>query len=156
MLDKNEQRLLDAYIGHEYCCNIDPSATSSRGWKRSTATIAKIKARRLGTKLSAEHKASISKGLIAAYNNGRKRPDMSGIKNPFHNKNHTAESLTKMNGHSKNVGAGNSKARLVLNLETGIYYDYAGEAAETKNVNPQYLRRMLNGDRKNKTPFVYA
>jgi len=54
------------------------------------------------------------------------------------------------------MGAKNNTARLTLNLLTGIFYDFAGEAAESIGINPQYLRRMLNGGRPNKTNFSYV
>jgi hypothetical protein len=45
-------------------------------------------------------------------------------------------------------------SRIILNLETGIFYYGAREAAESININPNTLRGYLNGRRKNKTSFI--
>jgi len=47
-------------------------------------------------------------------------------------------------------------AKLVLDIETGIYYESATEAAETIGVKPKYLWRRLNGELKNTTKFKYV
>ena len=61
----------------------------------------------------------------------------------------------KKHGESKK-GKRPSNAILVLNRETGIYYESATEAEKAHNITNQYLTRMLRGDRKNKTSFTYA
>jgi hypothetical protein len=47
-------------------------------------------------------------------------------------------------------------AKLVLDVETGIYYDSATEAAKTIGVKPKYLWIRLNGELKNTTKFKYV
>jgi hypothetical protein len=47
-------------------------------------------------------------------------------------------------------------AKLVLDFETGIYYESATEAAETIGVKPKYLWKRLNGELKNTTKFKYV
>lgn len=49
-----------------------------------------------------------------------------------------------------------SLTKLVLNEETGVYYESAKEAAESIGVTPKYLWRRLNGDIKNNTNFKYV
>lgn len=46
------------------------------------------------------------------------------------------------------------KGRLVLNTETGIYYDLMKEAAKAHNLTYKNLHRYLNGTRPNFTPLV--
>lgn len=46
--------------------------------------------------------------------------------------------------------------KLVLDEETGIYYDSATEAAKSIGVKPKYLWRRLNGEVKNNTKFKYV
>lgn len=46
--------------------------------------------------------------------------------------------------------------KLVLNTETGIYYDSAKEAAQIIGVNHNYLQGKLNGKYRNNTPFIYC
>ncbi len=48
-------------------------------------------------------------------------------------------------------------AKLVLNTETGIFYDTLLEAvASTGYFKKSFLSMMLNGRRRNKSPFIYA
>ena len=49
-----------------------------------------------------------------------------------------------------------SITKLVLDEETGIFYQSAREAAEVIGVKPKYLWRRLNGDIKNNTKFKYV
>jgi hypothetical protein len=64
------------------------------------------------------------------------------------------EKISGENNHCYGKKAHNSK--LVLNLETGIFYESSLEASKVTNFKPNYFRRMLSGDRKNKTSFIYA
>lgn len=60
---------------------------------------------------------------------------------------------------SHRIGVSGSKspvAKLVLDTETGIFYDTRKEAAFIKNMNPCALSDMLNGRRLNKTSFIYV
>lgn len=50
----------------------------------------------------------------------------------------------------------NPKNKLIVNLETGIYYLNASEASLTTNFSKTYLKNMLNGNKKNKTSFIYV
>jgi hypothetical protein len=47
-------------------------------------------------------------------------------------------------------------AKLVLDVETGIYYKSATEAANLIGVKPKYLWKRLNGELKNNTKFKYV
>lgn len=46
--------------------------------------------------------------------------------------------------------------KLVLNEQSGIYYESASEAAEAAGVNKRYLWRRLRGEAKNNTNFKYV
>lgn len=50
----------------------------------------------------------------------------------------------------------NYKAKLIINLDTGIYYDCVQDACDSANMNRSTLNNYLCGNRKNKTSFVYA
>lgn len=65
-----------------------------------------------------------------------------GSLNPFFGRKQNKEIIEK---HSK----------IVLNLQTGIYYDCAKEASNTINMNYSTFRAMLNGTNSNKTDFIY-
>lgn len=155
-LNEKEQSLLDTFICFPGCCNISKSNANNRGSKQSEDTKKLLSQLMTGRKLSAEHKENITSGLLRRTKNGYAPKRLFGKENPFFGKKHSDETRSRMYGKSKGLGAANIKARLTLNLETGIYYDYAGEAAATININPQYLRRYLNGDRKNPTSFIYV
>lgn len=46
--------------------------------------------------------------------------------------------------------------KIVLDTETGIFYEGANEAANTINVSAKYLWRRLSGELKNTTKFKYV
>jgi predicted GIY-YIG superfamily endonuclease len=50
----------------------------------------------------------------------------------------------------------NSLKRIVLNTETGIYYNGLKDAANSVNINLNTLRGMMAGYRPNKTNFIYV
>lgn len=59
-------------------------------------------------------------------------------------------------GKHYNIGKDSSFARLVLDMQTGIFYDCVKEAAEAKNMNPGTLYNRLSGRRKNNTGLILA
>lgn len=48
------------------------------------------------------------------------------------------------------------RGKIVLDNETGIYYNSAKDAAISKNINAEYLRLQLGGHCRNKTSFIYC
>jgi group I intron endonuclease len=46
--------------------------------------------------------------------------------------------------------------KVILNLETGIYYTGTREAADSRNMNFHTLMNMLRGNKRNKTSLVYT
>lgn len=55
-----------------------------------------------------------------------------------------------------NSGSKSPTAKMVINLQTGIYYDHMKEAAASIGMRPMYFYRQLRGERPNKTQFIYA
>jgi len=53
-------------------------------------------------------------------------------------------------------GKPSGSAKIVLDLQTGIYYESAREAAISKNLGYGSLMAQLNGGSKNKTSFIYV
>ena len=49
-----------------------------------------------------------------------------------------------------------ASSKIVLDTQTGIFYNSATEASKYYNVTPRYLARCLSGERKNKTSLIYA
>lgn len=46
--------------------------------------------------------------------------------------------------------------KIVLNIETGIFYNSANEAAKSYGYKQNVIHQYLNGSHTNKTPFIYA
>lgn len=150
-----EQQYLDANFNNPFCCNISPSAFDSTGIKRRPETLKKMRNARLGKMMSEVTRKKISQSGKKLWAERPLHHGLSGEANPFYGKKHTEQARTKMR-KSKNVGGNNIRARLVLNFETGIYYDCASEAASVTSYKPEHLRGMLNGNKKNKTGFRYV
>lgn len=53
-------------------------------------------------------------------------------------------------------GGNNKFARLVLNTQTGIFYDCLKDAVNSCGISYHTLQRRLAGKVKNNTPFIYA
>ena len=110
---------------------------------------------------SEDTKIKISKSNIGKIYSEKTKNKMSisgknriGKDNSFYGKKHTKE--FKINRSIKRSYGGNPKARLVLNIETGIYYSSLKEAAETVITNYVTLKSQVSGLYKNKSNFIYV
>ena len=56
----------------------------------------------------------------------------------------------------KKMSLSNINSKLILDLETGIFYQNTKEASTAIGINRNYLKNMLNGNRKNKTSLIYC
>jgi hypothetical protein len=71
------------------------------------------------------------------------------------------ESIIKRS-NSKDAMANNrnacriARSKVVVNLQSGIFYDSAIDAANSIGIKPSLLRKKLNGSNKNNTNFIYA
>lgn len=103
------------------------------------------------------------------------REKMRGNNNPFFNQTHSEEIRNKIKeANKKRIHTEESKlkrnknilistkygeihpvSRLVINLETGIFYISIREAAKTIDMNEDILRYHLNRKEKNKTNFKF-
>ena len=134
----------------------------------SEETKKKIANTLTGFKHSEESKKKISKGLIGrpVSKDTRKKISDSNKNTIFteERKNKISKALTGrklskecLEKRSKSISRGkNYKAKLVINLETGIFYDCVIDASEAHNINRSTLNNYLIGHRKNKTNLVYA
>ena len=75
-----------------------------------------------------------------------------GANNPFYGKKHSEESKNKL----ARSGSLSSRSKLVIDTETGIFYNCAREAGEANGIKNSYMIGMLNGTNKNKTNLRYA
>lgn len=154
-LDERESFYLKRDWGKIKCCNICSFAKNHRGVKRSDETKLKISQSKLGKKLSDKAKKAVGDATRKRFAEGFVQPKRFAENNPFFGKKHSEETKIKMK-KSKNVGENNVKARLVINLETGIYYGCITDASKSVSMNQNTLYNMLTGYRKNKTSFQYA
>jgi hypothetical protein len=69
---------------------------------------------------------------------------------------HSENTLHSKRVLKQNVGGDHHKARLVIDSETGIFYDTIAEAAWAKGVKPMNLVGWLSGHRTNRTSLRYA
>jgi len=111
-----------------------------------------------------------SVGFISASESKRKRlsETQSGEKNHFYGRKHTQEVKDKIRDfnkgrkhtleHRMKVSKNNAKvnAKVVLDLNTGVFYESAKEVSETFNLPHSTLRSRLNGSLKNTTQFIYC
>lgn len=67
---------------------------------------------------------------------------------------HTKESIDKISKSSK--GGNNPNAKIVLDLNTGIFYNCVGDAADVLGLKRDNLKQWLNGRRKNKSDYIYV
>ena len=129
--------------------------------KKSEEWLAKQRAAKLGGKLSEEHKAKISRGLkgrivseeskqkISAANTGKKRTEEQ--------KEYLSQ-IRRGKPRSANavVAAAESNKKILLNTQTGIFYNGMKEAAESLGINLNTFRAKMAGHSRNNTPFVYS
>ena len=115
-----------------------------------------------GKKFTKEHRQKISDS-----NKGRGL----GENNSFYGEKHTLETKLKISNTHKGKTISDSQlkilsirmtrgnhplAKLILDTETGIFYDCIRDAADVKNINYGTLSGFLKGRYKNKTSFIYA
>lgn len=111
---------------------------------------------------SQDTKDKISKAHIGKTVSIETRLKMSEIKkiaqlgenNTFFGKHHTSEFRKERS--IQRSGGGNPNAKMVLNLETGIYYDSCRDAALAINMNRGTLSSWLSGKYTNKSSFIYV
>lgn len=154
-LDEMEQAYLDCYADSRLCCNIEKTAGTARGVKRSAKTKELLRQHRLGKKLPPEQAKKIADAVRKRYAEGWKVIPRYGKDNPYFGKKHSEAIRLKMR-KSKNVGENNIRARIVINVESGIFYGCIRDAAKSIPMNPNSLNSMLAGYIHNKTSFRYA
>ena len=104
--------------------------------------------------ISDSTKEKLSEGRLGDkhWNYGKKLNDVTKekIRQSHLGKKHTLE-------HRNNVSKNNGNSRIILDLETGFFYDSVADLHKFFNkFSTTYLCSMLNGNRKNKTNFIYA
>ena len=105
------------------------------------------------TKMSESHKNRSVETLDKMRNSqlGKKATEQAKIKmsNSQKGRKHNEETLIKMRLNNLNT-------KLILDLSTGIFYNGTSEASQFNCINRHTLKNMLNGNKKNRTQFVYC
>jgi len=112
------------------------------GKKMSPEALQKLIKNNTGRKMSDATKLKLSLANL-----GKKRSDESVFKTTLKNtgKRHSAESKLKMTLNG---------SKIILNVETGIFYIGVREAANSISINADILKSRLNGRRKNNTNLI--
>lgn len=84
---------------------------------------------------------------------GKDNP-MFGVQSPFYNKTHSNEVKTTLK--SQKLGRNNPRARLLLDEQTGIFYETVKEAAEAIGIPYSRLKGYVRGTNPNKTSLIYC
>jgi group I intron endonuclease len=105
----------------------------------SDETKNKMSLSKLGKKISEE---SIRKRTIKQLGLKRKESTKQKMRKP------------KSQEHKDNISIG--KGKIVLNIETGIYYFGTRAASLSCHLKKDTLKSQLNGARSNRTKFIYA
>jgi hypothetical protein len=92
--------------------------------------------------------------IISEETRTKLRKSKRGVNHPLFGTHPTEETLIKL---SKSSCRGNNPlAKIVLCINTGIFYTCVRDAAEAYSINYSNLRCYLNGSCKNKTSLIYA
>jgi group I intron endonuclease len=167
-LDNREQYYLTLYFNHPHNCNLAPFVRSSRGVVCSDETRQKLRLQNLGSKKSEETRRKISerkkmltqeqrinisngqKGKMSTDEaNEKRRQYMLNVDNDYRERMR----MIKLGTYT---GALNHSSKIVLDLNTGIFYDSLKEVAIYSPFKYGNLKMMLSGRSKNKTSLVYA
>lgn len=110
--------------------------------KLSDETKVRIGLASKGRKFSKESRLKMSLKRRGE-NNNMYGVRLSGKLNGMYGRNHDDCAIAKM-------------SKLILNLETGIFYISTNQAAHVIGMKPATLKSKLSGDRPNNTSFIYA
>ena len=77
-----------------------------------------------------------------------------GKENPNYGRKASIESRKKMSEAQK--GDKSKMARIVLDTESGVFYNCLKDLTDLYNLNHRNMSRYLSGVRKNKTIYIYA
>ena len=135
--------------------NCKLTKSSDRSGEMSKETRKKMSEANSGKKHSEEirNKMSIArKGIKLSEETKRKMSDSR-------KKNMTSEIKQKISesqkGRKHSEKSKLNMSKIILNIETGIFYYGTKEAAESINMKINTLRKKLNGTLKNKTSLIY-
>ncbi len=139
--------------------NCQLTKTDDLNGRHSEETKLKISLSSKGRKLSQE-----TKNKISIAQKGKNVSEITKMKLSLATKNQSKESLIKKaisntgkkrTAESKEL-MGLKKRALILNLETGVFYEGVKSASFVIGLKPNTLKCKLNGQNKNNTNFIYV
>lgn len=116
-LDRIEQIFLDTYHGLPFCLNIDPVASSRKGYIPSK-----------------EQKRKQSESMSGRY---------EGENNPYYGMSHSHEAIDKMKYAWTKRDRKISNSCILLNKNTGIFYESMVEASRSIDMNVKTFRNYF-------------
>jgi len=120
-------------------------------YKHTSEAIEKIRKSSIGREVSKETRRKISESQIGKIVS---KDTCDKISKALKGRKISKEALVKRSISIS--GANNSRAKIIIDLETGIYYGCISEAAEAKVMKKSTLNNYLIGHRHNKTCLIYA
>lgn len=159
---ENEILLIDYYgrrsLGTGTLVNLTNGGEGTVGFKFTEENRKNLSEACKGRKASEETKKLLSSQRQGSDNPmyGRKVPQKQKDAQSSKMMGRKASEETKELLSKQRRGSNNSKAKLVLCLDTGIFYDCALDAAEAYTYNSGTLQSWLRGARPNKTSLIYV
>jgi group I intron endonuclease len=145
VLDTRERYWQEHYNVLNGGLNCNLTETSDKPKRHSEETKRKISESNKGKVFSDESKQKMSQ---------TKKKTSLGKGNTFYGKKHSDE--FKQYRSEVRSNGGNPNAKIVLNLENGIFYECAKDAAYVSNNNYNNFKGWLSGLYRNKTSFTYV
>jgi group I intron endonuclease len=141
--DETRNKLSKANIGNK-------NGKGNKGIVPSNSTRENLRIKNTGKKHSIETCAKIRLSLLGnTHALGYRFPDEIKAK-----MSSDRIGIKRSAEHIKKVADAHRK--IILDITTGIYFFGSKEAANAYNINADYLRQKLNGNRKNNTNLIYA
>ena len=157
LLNERERYWQDYYNVLENGLNCKTTSFESKTGNLSKETKNKIRYKAIGRKASEETKIKMSlsrKGKYSTY---------KGKKHTEETKNKISLSLlgnkrgcNKIMSENEKENLKNKFSKIILNLQTGVFYLGTKEAAFYNNLNHSTLKNRLNGNLKNNTNLIYC
>jgi group I intron endonuclease len=140
------------FLSKETILNISKSRSGiTPVFKNPELRMSRIKQALTGKKLSESHKMSLSKAQT-----GLKRSTEAIMKSAKSRTGLKFGEDFKKKISKAQTGGNNSFAKITLNIETGIFYETAKQAAESLGWSYNKFNHYMNGRTIRKLPFIYV
>jgi len=160
---ETRNKMSKSQIGKKYSQEtIQKRNETRKGFKHSEETRLKLSEAKKGNNYNLGRKMSEENSIkLRECNLGKKHSEESKLKMSIakKGKKHSEEHILKMSearkGRKQSEEHKKNKCKIILNVETGIFYFGNKEASESININKTTLNSYLNGYTPNKTSLIY-